>query len=166
MTEIRFYHLQKQTLDQALPQIISKARQNGFRMLIKMADDTEVERMNAHLWTFSDTSFLPHGTAKDAKKYGIAPKTQPIWIMAQMTVSVSRETETNPNGANLLILTQGQTCEDVSAYELCCEMLDGRHPESVTQARKRWKKYQEQGHDVTYWHQNENGTWEQKGKSA
>jgi len=62
MTEIRFYHLQTQTPEAALPQILQKALAGERRIVIRMADDKAVEKLNDLLWTFSASSFLPHGS--------------------------------------------------------------------------------------------------------
>jgi DNA polymerase-3 subunit chi len=148
MTEIRFYHLQKQNLDAALPAILQKAFQSGKNIVVRMRDDKEIERMNKHLWAFKPDIFLPHGSKKDGHA-----EQQPIWLTAG---------NDNPNAAKILILTQGKTEEDLNAYNLCCEMLDGRDEQAVIEARDRWKDYQAAGHDVTYWFQNENGGWEKK----
>jgi DNA polymerase-3 subunit chi len=148
MTDVRFYHLQKQTLDDALPAILQKAYQTGKNIRVCLSDDKEVERMNKHLWAFRPDVFLPHGT----KKEGHADK-QPIWLSSDLE---------NKNSAKILILTQGQTADDVAEYDLCCEMLDGRDQNAIEAARTRWKDYQAQEHDVTYWFQNEAGGWEKK----
>ncbi len=148
MTEIRFYHLQKQTLDDALPAILQKAIQSDKNIVVQLRDESEVTRMNKHLWTFKKDVFLPHGSKKDGNE-----TKQPIYLSAN---------NNNPNDAQILILTQGKTCEDIAPYDLCCEVLDGRDEKAVTQARSRWKDYQASGHDVTYWFQNANGGWEKK----
>ena len=147
-TEIRFYHLQQQSLDQALPAILQKAYQGNHKIHVRMADDSEVERMNKHLWTFKQNVFLPHGSKKD----GYAEK-QPIWLTSKSE---------NPNQANVIILTQGMTEENLEDYDLCCEMLNGHDDNAVKEARERWKKYQDAGLEVTYWHQNDNGGWDKK----
>lgn len=148
MAEVRFYHLQKQSLDAALPAILQKAFQSGKNIIVRMRDDKEIERMNKHLWAFKSDVFLPHGSKKD----GQADR-QPIWLSAGDDI---------PNEAKILILTQGMTEEDLAPYDLCCEMLDGRDETAVAEARVRWKDYQAAGHDVTYWYQSENGGWEKK----
>lgn len=148
MTDIRFYHLQKQNLDQALPLILEKAYSAGYKSVVRMESTSEIKRMSKHLWVYKQQAFLPHGSKKD----GLA-EDQPIWITDQ---------NENPNSANTLILTQGQIAEDIESYDLCCEMLDGHSEEQISSARSRWKEYQEAGHEVTYWHQNENGGWEKK----
>jgi len=65
MTEVRFYHLQKQSLDQALPLILEKAYGAGHKSVVKMENNAEVERMVKHLWAYKDSAFLPHGSSKD-----------------------------------------------------------------------------------------------------
>lgn len=148
MTEIRFYHLQKQTLDQALPLILEKAYASGQPILVKLESASEVERMNTHLWSYAPHTFLPHGSAKN----GNADK-QPIWLT---------DKDTNDNNAKILILTQGKTEENVDTYNLVCEMLNGHDENAISAARIRWKEYTSAGHDVTYWYQSESGKWEKK----
>ena len=148
MTEVRFYHLQKQNLDQALPLILEKVFQTKKKCVVRMSDEKEVTRMNDILWTYKPDSFLPHGSHKT----GRAEK-QPIWLTHK---------DDNPNNGETLILTQGMMEEDLSPYGLTCEMLDGHDERAIKEARNRWKNYKEKGYNVTYWHQKETGGWEKK----
>lgn len=148
MAEIRFYHLQKQTLEQALPLILEKAYATNQRTLVKMANPDESKRMNAHLWTYNPNIFLPHGNDKEAH-----PERQPILLT---------DKDENLNQASILILTQGKTEENLDAYNLCCEMLDGNDDRAIKEARTRWKTYSNAGHNVAYWYQSESGKWEKK----
>ncbi len=148
MTAIRFYHLEQKTLDQALPEILGKALSGDHKIVVKTGEESQLQRLNDHLWTYTADSFLPHGT----KKEGFA-ENQPIWLTAK---------DENPNGADVLILTDGATSESVADFNLCCEMLDGRNPEAVSAARGRWKAYKEQGFEISYWQQDENGRWQNK----
>ena len=75
MTDVRFYHLQKQTLDQALPLILEKVYQTKKNAVVRMADEKEVTRMNDVLWKYKPHSFLPHGCAKTGHA-----NDQPIWL--------------------------------------------------------------------------------------
>lgn len=148
MSDIRFYHLERQTLEKALPALLSKALANGHRIVVKAASAQAVEQLNTDLWTYNPNSFLPHGSAKDGQA-----ENQPVWLTLQ---------DENPNNADVLILTQGCESTMIDQFSLCCEMLDGRNPESVKEARKRWKSYKEAGHTITYWQQSAKG-WEKKG---
>lgn len=147
MSEIRFYHLEQQTLEQVLPALLGKALEGGHRIIVKTGDQHTAERLNDYLWTYNPNSFLPHGSKKDGNA-----QHQPIWLTSE---------DENPNNANVLILTTGATSENVSDYKLCCELFDGRDHEAVSAARARWKSYQEAEHDLTYWQQGQNG-WEKK----
>ncbi len=148
MTEVRFYHLQRQSQQQVLPMLLSKAVERGHRIILKCQDAGQVEQMNDFLWAYDPNSFLPHGSRKN----GHAEK-QPIWIT---------DTDENPNKADVLILCQGAASGIQGDFELCCEMLNGLDEGAVTAARQRWKQYKDQGFDVTYWQQGEAGGWEKK----
>lgn len=147
MSDIRFYHLEQQSLDQVLPALLTKALNNGHRILVKAANEQEVTRLNDHLWTYAPDSFLPHGAKKDGHA-----ESQPIWITTE---------DENPNNADVLILTGGTQSDALDKFTLCCEMLNGRNEQEVSNARSRWKTYKDAGHDITYWQQGPNG-WEKK----
>lgn len=147
MADIRFYHMERSSLEQVLPQLLNKALSGGHKIILQ-SPQGQVERLNTHLWSYDVKSFLPHGSVKD----GHASE-QPIWLSAD---------NENPNGANVLILTHGMSRDDVSEFSMVCEMLDGRDAEAVSAARGRWKLYKDAGHEVTYWQQDPNGKWEKK----
>jgi DNA polymerase III subunit chi len=146
-TEIRFYHLERQGIEQALPGLISKALENGHRIIVKTANENEMQRLNEHLWIYNPNSFIPHGTRKDAY-----PEKQPVLLTTQ---------DENLNNADVLILTHGVESAQQGNFKLCCEMLDGRDSEVVSTARLRWQKYKDEGFAVTYWQQGDKG-WEKK----
>lgn len=149
MSEVRFYHLEKQSLDQVLPKLVTKALENDHRILIQAANDADAEKINTHLWTYDPASFIPHGTAKDGNE-----KNQPVWI------SNSAE---NLNNADVLILTAASEDTPVAdGFNLICDMIDGRNDSAVTAARQRWKHYKDAGHNVTYWQQTPTGGWDKK----
>ena len=148
MTDIRFYHMTVQSLDQALPAILAKALDAGHRIVVKCADETQAARLSDHLWTYRPDSFLPHGTKKDGHA-----EDQPVYLTAG---------NDNPNGAGVLVLTGGATADAVGDYALCCEMLDGHDGAAVDAARTRWKSYKDAGHSITYWQQTDTGGWDKK----
>ena len=148
MSEIRFYHLQSQSLEQALPALLTKAHQGGKNIIVNTSPDM-VEKLNESLWTFNPNSFLPHGSAKDGNA-----ELQPIWIT---------DKDENPNSAAILILTNNATSEISNDFDLTCEMFDGRVDQHVQDARARWKTYKEnEALELSYWQQTQQGGWEQK----
>jgi DNA polymerase III subunit chi len=147
VTDIRFYHLQRRSLDETLPQLLERVMERGSRALVMAGSEDRVEALNALLWTYSQRGFLPHGSARD----GFAAD-QPIWLTTE---------DENPNDADVLILTDGASSQTIGSFATCCEVFDGNDPDAVAAARERWKVYQGQGHTLTYWQQTASG-WEKK----
>ncbi len=148
MADIRFYHMEQSTLDSALPMIVTKAWESGARIMVRVPDMREANRINDLLWNFRGDAFIPHGMDgdKDSEKH-------PVFVTAN---------DDNPNNATILILTQGCTNPNIADFKMVCEMLDGRVPSQISDARTRWKSYKDDGHDLTYWQQDENGKWGKK----
>ncbi|MAQ70694.1 MAG: DNA polymerase III subunit chi [Alphaproteobacteria bacterium] len=148
MTEIRFYHLTKKPLDQALPDLLSRAMETGKKILIQMNDEAQIKPMSDHLWVCRRNGFFPHGIKgdSDAEMY-------PVWLTSE---------NDNPNKSETLILTNVADREDADKFGLVCEMFDGNNPDIVKKARARWKSYKDAGHDLTYYQQTDNGGWEKK----
>jgi DNA polymerase III subunit chi len=149
MTEIWFYHLQQQRLDQALPALLEKVLAAKKRAVVMLGSEERVEAINTILWTYDDRGFLPHGSARDG-----SPSEQPVWLTSR---------DENPNGAEILLLADGARSTQVGSYQRCFELFDGNDAEAVGAARLRWKSYAEAGHEVVYWQQSPAGKWERKG---
>jgi len=148
MTEVRFYHLQRRTLEQALPKILEKVLERNWRAVVLAGSPERVDALNQHLWTFDPASFLPHGSARD----GFADR-QPVWLTAE---------DENPNGATVLVQVDGVTSGQIASYDLVCDLFDGNDEEAVMAARDRWKACKAAGHGLTYWQQNDRGGWEKR----
>ena len=146
MTEILFYHLKGQTPEQVLPTLLQKSLDRGWRVVVQASSEERVEALDAHLWTWRDDSFLPHGTWRDAEA-----AQQPIVL----TVS-----DHNPNGATVRFLVDGALMpEDATAYERVVLLFDGEDPDALDAARARWTEAKSAGFEVTYWQADENGRW-------
>ena len=93
MTEVRFYHMTRTPLDQALPQMLEKTLERGQRAVVLAGSEARVEALSARLWTYHDRAFLPHGTVKDGRA-----ERQPVWLTvadaapnrAEVTLSLGR----------------------------------------------------------------------------
>lgn len=150
MTRIDFYHLQKAPLEQVLPKLCEKAYASGKHIKILLGNTDRVEFINSLLWTYSEESFLPHGSKRD----GFAEE-QPIFISSE---------EANENNASLLILADGAQIEveKLNTYERVLNIFDGNDEMALTNARAYWKEIKSLGGELHYWQQNANGTFEQK----
>jgi DNA polymerase III subunit chi len=150
MTEVLFYHLKGQTLEQVLPPLLEKSLERGWRVVVQAASDERIEGLDAHLWTWRDDRFLPHGTWRDSE----APE-QPILL----TVNAD-----NPNQAVVRFLIEGAEMPgDAAAYERVVLLFDGEDPDAVAAARARWGQAKAAGFEVTYWQADEQGRWRRQG---
>jgi len=148
MPEILFYHLERTTLERALPDLLIRSLARGWRVVLTVGSDERLQALNNHLWSFDDSSFLPHGSAADGHAAD-----QPIWLTTG---------DDNPNGANVRFLVDGASADDFSGYERLVFMFDAADPEALATARGAWTKAREAGADATYWKQDENGRWKKQ----
>ncbi len=149
MTEMLFYHLQRQPLERVLPSLLERCLERGWRVVVQASSDERVEALDAHLWTYRDDGFLPHGTARESE-----PAAQPILLTSS---------DHNPNGANVRFLIDGVAVpENAAAYARIVLIFDGEDEDAVAAARARWGEAKAQGFDVTYWQPDEQGRWAKK----
>ena len=150
MTQMLFYQLKGQTLEQVLPALLQKSLERGWRVVVQASSEERVEALDAHLWTWRDDSFLPHGTARDPQA-----AEQPIVLTAN---------EENPNHASVRFLVDGaDLTQNTAAYERIVMLFDGDDPDALEAARARWSKAKSEGAEVTYWRADEGGRWQRQG---
>ena len=149
MTEIWFYHLQRQPLEAVLPTLLERSLERGWRAVVRATSDERLSALDDHLWTFSDESFLPHGTDREPD------------VAAQPVVLTLGDR--NPNGAAVLFLVEGAPVpEDATTYQRLMLLFDGNDEDALAAARAQWKSVKAAGHDATYWQQDPRGRWEKK----
>jgi DNA polymerase-3 subunit chi len=149
MTEILFYHLMRRPLERALPQLLEKSVERGWRVIVQGSSEERIDALDAHLWTYDDHSFLPHGTWREAEA-----SEQPILLTVD---------DANPNGATVRFLIDGAPVpSDISGYERIVLLFDGEDEEALALARERWTDAKAQGHETAYWQTDEQGRWVKK----
>jgi DNA polymerase-3 subunit chi len=127
---------------------LERALKDGYRVLVLASSGERVEHLNQLLWTYDEASFLPHGSARD----GNADR-QPVFLTAS---------ESNPNGATMLVLIDGAQSSAIEGYQRVCDMFDGNDEAAVEDARQRWRVAKAGGHTLTYWEQTPSG-WVKRG---
>jgi DNA polymerase-3 subunit chi len=148
MTEVLFYHLERQPLERVLPSLVERTVGRGWRAVVQAGSDERVEALDGLLWTYADDSFVPHGTKKDGN---VAE--QPIFLTTE---------EANPNGATVRFLVDGAELADLTGYDRIVFLFDGHDPSAVTRAREQWKAAKSAGHTISYWQQSPEGRWENR----
>lgn len=148
MPEFRFHHLERRRLDEATPELLEALLSEGFRVVLQATSPEEVDAWNERLWTFSDESFLPHGSARDGE-----PEAQPVYLT---------DGEETPNGAKARVLLSGADIAPSlrSGFERVLIVFDGRDEEARALARTQWAQAKAAGQALSYWREGENGGWE------
>lgn len=148
MTEILFYHLTESKLEDALPPLLEKSLERGWKVAVQTTGEERRDALDVHLWTFRDDSFLAHGT--DASERA---SDQPIVLTA---------TGENANAANVRFIVDGAEPPAIDTYERIVFMFDGYDAGQLEGARAQWKKLKGEGHALTYWQQSPEGRWQKK----
>ena len=153
MAEALFYHLEHRTMEDVLPGLLERTRERGLRALLRVGSAERMEALDAHLWTYSEQTFLAHGTAAEGH-----PSRQPIYLTTE---------QENPNKAEVLFLVGQAMPADWGAPSLAeftriVVLFEGRDPEALGGARAAWQNAKEAGHDVTYWKESPSGKWEKQ----
>jgi DNA polymerase-3 subunit chi len=149
VTEILFYHLQGQKLEGVLPTLLEKSLERGWRVVVQCSSEERIEALDAHLWTYRDDGFLPHGTWREQEAAA-----QPVLL----TVN-----DGNPNAATVRFLVDGAALPpDSDAYQRIVLIFNGDDDDAVAAARVHWTEAKAKGFEATYWQPDDNGRWVKK----
>lgn len=149
MARCDFYHLQKSRLEDALPRLLERVLKAGQRAVVLAGSRERVEDLAVSLWAERDL-WLPHGTAADGHAAD-----QPIWL--------TDDPADVPNGARILVLTDGTDSPLVADMERTLDLFDGTSEAAVAAARQRWTARRGAGHELVYWQQ-DGGRWLEKAR--
>jgi DNA polymerase-3 subunit chi len=146
MTELLFYHLQGQKLEGVLPSLLEKSVERGWKVIVHGGSPERIEALDAHLWTYRDDGFLPHGTWREADA-----ASQPVLL----TVN-----DGNPNAADVRFLIDGAAVPaDAEGYARIVLVFDGEDEAAVAAARAAWSEAKAKGLAATYWQPDAQGRW-------
>ena len=149
MAEVLFYHLTESTLEDALPGLLERSVDRGWRAVVQTGTE---ERRDA-----LDRICGPFATIRSWRMAPIAsriPPSSPILLTTG---------DGNPNEAQIRFLVDGAVPPDIS--RLRARRVPVRRPRRRRRSRRRathWKTMKDAGHAVTYWQQTPDRRWERK----
>jgi DNA polymerase-3 subunit chi len=146
-TEVWFYHLERTGLEQALPELLEKTLQRGWKALVRLREAERLRELDGWLWTYRDDSFLPH-----------APDDEPGAARQPILLTTGFE---NANGAEALFLLDGADPGELAGYARCVVLFDGGDEAQLAVARAQWSAAKASGVPVSYWRQQARG-WEKQ----
>ncbi|MCF6327936.1 MAG: DNA polymerase III subunit chi [Devosiaceae bacterium] len=176
MSELLFYHLEQNPLEQVLPLLLQKSLEKDWNAIVQVGSSGEAEGktsklalLDKALWTFRDDSFLPHMIYDSAKEQAEEGGENSNLFADQPILLCSGDAAidgANPNNAQIKFyvagaVPAGQEMMEAGEYKRLVFMFDGHDPDAVIEARQVWKNLSKT-HQATYWQQNGNGGWVKK----
>lgn len=145
MSKITFYQVMNDELIKSSCKILEKCYHNNLKTFVEVADDETKRVLNKNLWTFAQKSFVPHGSDEDP-----LPEEQPIYISSN---------EKCPINATCLMLI-GKYRMDIGNFDRILVMIDGNNDQDVKNAKSMADNFNNLGHEVEYYKQNDSGSWQ------
>ncbi|KPP87333.1 MAG: DNA polymerase III chi subunit HolC [Rhodobacteraceae bacterium HLUCCA08] len=149
MGAVYFYQLSTQPLEAALPVLLAKAREAGWRVELRGVDAARMEVLDRALWSGPEDGFLPHGLAG-----GAHDADQPILLTCGGGAA---------NAPACVMAVDGADIDpgEVGALERVCILFDGHDAAALGRARSQWASLVDAGCAAQYWSQ-DSGRWEKK----
>ena len=144
---VAFYQLQVTPVEKVLPRILEKLYAEGFITVVRAGTEDRVAALSHFLWTYAQSSFLPHGWSKESH-----PNDQPIWLTTG---------EDRPDKARALVLLDSVCHIPSTPYQRCYFFFDGTDLEASLKAQAYRKTLQERGLEMRFWVQTQTGGWVQ-----
>lgn len=147
MGAVYFYHLTTTPLEATLPMLVGKAREAGWRVLVRCVDQTLTARLDEVLWQGPEDGFLPHGIAG-----GPHDAHQPVLL---------GDVPSDGFGCLMSVAGAAVTENEVKACARVCILFDGHNDSALDHARGQWKTLTDAGCSAQYWAQ-QDGRWTKK----
>lgn len=123
----------EEALFRVASRLLEKSYAQNLRAWVLCADEHAANRLDTYLWTYKDTSFLPHSIAGEAPE-GLNP---PIQISANKMPT--------DHHFNLLFNLRENTPENCETFE---RVLDLVAHDAKDVGRARYRAYREQGFEL------------------
>ncbi|MBV6390525.1 MAG: hypothetical protein JNIBNLAF_02246 [Nitrosomonas europaea] len=136
MTQIDFYTGAADRLLIAC-RLCAKAVQQGLKTVVHVPDERLAGQFDKLLWTFTPTGFVPH-CRMDNKLADVTP-----------VIMNSRLVLTEADCFDVLLNLNADVPPGFEQFPRVVEIVDETE-DGKLQARKRYRHYQEQGHDVRH----------------
>ncbi len=139
MTQVDFYILESDSEDARLRlacRIVDKATQQDQHVFINSSSDSEAQKLDELLWTFSQGSFIPHKVVRQAAD--AAPR-EPVVIGLSQAPAGDRW--------DVLVNLAAEVPDFFSRYERVAEVVDGNAARRE-QSRERYRFYRDRGYKL------------------
>lgn len=146
-SEVWFYHLEKQPKDKILPDLLQKALERDWRVIVACGDAETCESLNQSLWDQGPESFIPHG-----RWDGPSSEDQPI--------SLYHGDQLPPGSFEMFVSLAPLNLPDINRFARTLILFEGQDDAHLNWARGQWSQLKKDGLPMSYWRQDENGRWQ------
>ena len=145
MTEIFFYKLKNTSIDLFLISLIEKSISKNWNSLVLLDNTERMEEINDLLWTFSDTSFIPHGSQSDS-----SPDKQNVYLTCN---------EENLNNSNIIFSIDGIIVNEPDNWNRCIYIFNEQNLKVTDELESYKRKVKDFGYTLKSFEQDNNGKW-------
>ncbi|MEL6768604.1 MAG: DNA polymerase III subunit chi [Pseudomonadota bacterium] len=155
MAELGFYRLTETPLERALPVMLAKSLERGWRVEVRGRAAATMEALDLALWSHEQEGFLPHGLAG-----GPHDARQPVLL------TTAPSPAGGPREALFLIDRAGFDTGEAAGLTRTALLFDGHDPEALEEARTHWRSTTAAGLRAVFWAQAAGGRWEKQAESG
>ena len=119
LPEIFFYKLKNTSSELFLINLIEKSINNNWNSVVLTDNIERMEEINDLLWTYNETSFLPHGSQNDKNS-----EHHKIYLTCE---------EENPNKSNIIFSIDGILINNMKSWERCVYIFNEQNLKIVDQ---------------------------------
>ena len=119
MSEIFFYKLKNSSSELFLCSLIEKSINNNWNSVVLFDSIERMEEINDLLWSYKDTSFLPHGSENDENSK---------FHRAYLTCK-----EENPNDSKVIFSIDGLFIKNINSWKRCVYIFNEQNLKVVDQ---------------------------------
>jgi len=119
LSEIFFYKLKNSSSEIFLSNLIEKSIENNWNSVVLLDNIERMEEINDFLWSYKDTSFLPHGSQNDKNS-----ELHRVYLTCE---------EENPNDSDVIFSIDGLLIKNINSWQRCIYIFNEQNLKVVDQ---------------------------------
>ena len=145
MSEIFFYKLKNSSSEIFLTSLIERSLENNWNSVVLLDNIERMEEINDFLWSYKDTSFLPHGSQNDKNS-----ELHTVYLTCE---------EENPNDSDVIFSIDGLLIKNLNSWQRCIFIFNEQNLKVVDQFNTYKKNIDQSQHFLKSFEQDTNGKW-------
>lgn len=145
MTEIFFYKLKNLSIELFLISLIEKSISKNWNSLVLLDNIERMEEINDLMWTFNDTSFIPHGSQSD-----LNPDKHKVYLTCN---------EENLNNSNIIFSIDGIIINQPDNWKRCIYIFNEQNLKVTDELESYKREIEDLNFGLKSFEQDNNGKW-------